>query len=277
MYIFEFDPRNSFDYIKVFNEAMQMTAYFYVNFLLYFKTRRGDLPQYFNWNIYPLALFMFFLIKLFFPLSQRMAFLTTMKNLIISPFCTVRFVEFYAGDICTSLVKVFVDVAFSFCYFGSGEYLQSPNSTAETSFCKNNNYFKKVVSPSLLALPLWWRVLQCLRRYTETRNRFPHLANAIKYAVALCLVLFGAFHPEVSTLNNGVDFYQMVYIFTFFISTLYTFSWDVFMDWGLGKSMSNFGLRHTLMFNTRFSKWLYLGAIGKGRRLSFKEGVFCFF
>jgi hypothetical protein len=48
-----------------------------------------------------------------------------------SPFGTVRFAEFYAADVCTSLVKVFVDLAFSVCYFGTGrinlfDFLQNP-------------------------------------------------------------------------------------------------------------------------------------------------------
>lgn len=36
-------------------------------------------------------------------------------------------------------------------------------------------------------LPGIWRLLQCLRRYRDTKNAFPHLANAGKYA---CTVLY---------------------------------------------------------------------------------------
>lgn len=35
-------------------------------------------------------------------------------------------------------------------------------------------------------------------RYRDTHARFPHLANAAKYAIAQSVVLFGAFHQPVT-------------------------------------------------------------------------------
>ncbi len=44
------------------------------------------------------------------------------------------------------------------------------------------------------AVPAIWRALQCLRRYHDTRNVFPHLVNCGKYAMtivtAVCLSLY---------------------------------------------------------------------------------------
>jgi hypothetical protein len=37
----------------------------------------------------------------------------------------------------------------------------------------------------LTALPPIWRFLQCLRRYYDTRNIFPHLANGGKYTMSI--------------------------------------------------------------------------------------------
>ncbi len=34
-------------------------------------------------------------------------------------------------------------------------------------------------------LPGIWRTLQCLRRYWDTGNKFPHLANCLKYLVTV--------------------------------------------------------------------------------------------
>lgn len=34
-------------------------------------------------------------------------------------------------------------------------------------------------------LPSIWRFLQCLRRYRDTRNVFPHLVNGGKYVMAI--------------------------------------------------------------------------------------------
>jgi len=46
----------------------------------------------------------------------------------------------------------------------------------------------------LAALPPIWRALQCVRRYIDTRNVFPHLVNCGKYTMtiiaAVCLSLY---------------------------------------------------------------------------------------
>ena len=47
----------------------------------------------------------------------------------------------------------------------------------------------------LSALPLWWRFQQCMRRYHDTGDRWPHLANAGKYFLTHSVVIAGAFHP----------------------------------------------------------------------------------
>lgn len=41
-------------------------------------------------------------------------------------------------------------------------------------------------------LPAWFRFAQCLRRYRDTREKFPHLANALKYATSFFVVIFSA-------------------------------------------------------------------------------------
>lgn len=37
----------------------------------------------------------------------------------------------------------------------------------------------------LAALPPIWRFLQCIRRYRDTRNVFPHLVNCGKYTMTI--------------------------------------------------------------------------------------------
>jgi hypothetical protein len=54
------------------------------------------------------------------------------------------------------------------------------------------------------ALPPIWRALQCIRRYHDTRNVFPHLVNCGKYTMtiltAVCLSLYriGDSHVNLS-------------------------------------------------------------------------------
>ena len=37
----------------------------------------------------------------------------------------------------------------------------------------------------LISIPAYWRWSQCLRRYRDTRDKFPHLVNAGKYSTSM--------------------------------------------------------------------------------------------
>lgn len=42
---------------------------------------------------------------------------------------------------------------------------------------------------ALTAVPAIWRACQCLRRYRDTRNVFPHLLNGLKYLLTILYYL----------------------------------------------------------------------------------------
>jgi hypothetical protein len=46
------------------------------------------------------------------------------------------------------------------------------------------------VRPLVAMLPAWFRFAQCLRRYRDTREKFPHLANTAKYASSFFVIIF---------------------------------------------------------------------------------------
>jgi hypothetical protein len=101
--------------------------------------------------------------------------------------------------------------------------------------------------------------MQNIRRYRDTQQRWPHLANALKYAFCQVVLLFSVANP---TLNHagyqpGLETAQIVWVFMFIASTLYIFWWDVNMDWGLGNKEYGY-LRKHLMYK---KKGYYYGAI----------------
>lgn len=49
-----------------------------------------------------------------------------------------------------------------------------------------------VVRSIVACLPAWWRFAQCLRRYRDTREMFPHLVNAFKYSTTFFVVTFSS-------------------------------------------------------------------------------------
>lgn len=54
--------------------------------------------------------------------------------------------------------------------------------------------------PLIACLPAWWRFAQSLRRYNDTKQKFPHVANAGKYATTFFVVFFST----VATTNKGI-------------------------------------------------------------------------
>jgi xenotropic and polytropic retrovirus receptor 1 len=105
----------------------------------------------------------------------------------------------------------------------------------------------------------WVRFMQNIRRYRDTGDRMPHLANAFKYALAQAVVLFSYGSPALSkaSQHSGMRPVQVVWVVMFVTSTLYTFYWDVRMDWGLKLTRST-PLRPVLMLKHR---WMYFAAV----------------
>ena len=100
-----------------------------------------------------------------------------------------------------------------------------------------------------------WSVTFALVR--DTRSRWPYLGNAFKYAFAQSIILFGVFKPHLRSPVDSARItpYQVIWILAFICSTLYSFWWDVVMDWGLGNPDSGF-LRDRLLFRRRWIYWL---------------------
>jgi xenotropic and polytropic retrovirus receptor 1 len=153
----------------------------------------------------------------------------------------------------TSLVKPAIDLAYSMCYILSFEWNLG---YSKQGACHQSPIFANVVTPVICALPLWCRFMQCLRVYHDTQRRFPALPNALKYAVSLLVVLFGALHPQVvASFSAETAWIQVAWLLSYLGNTFYTFFWDVYMDWRLGRRVHN-GLRERLMFRRReFYYW----------------------
>lgn len=68
----------------------------------------------------------------------------------------------------------------------------------------------------LTALPPIWRFLQCIRRYKDTRNAFPHLANAGKYTMTILAALTLSLYRINGTNSNMALFISFSLINSFY-------------------------------------------------------------
>ena len=81
----------------------------------------------------------------------------------------------------------------------------------------------------LSCLPGIWRALQCVRRYWDTRNKFPHLLNFSKYLAIVVFYMTLSIYRVNKTYSNRV-----VLIVFAIINAIYTSFWDIYFDWRLG-------------------------------------------
>jgi hypothetical protein len=107
--------------------------------------------------------------------------------------------------------------------------------------CNNSLSF---LIPLLASLPPWWRFVQCLRRFFVTHHKYPHLLNTGKYFSTIMAVwLLFLFR----SINNNIT--KSFWIGGQTFSSIYTFLWDVLMDWSLLQLNSkNYLLRDELSY-----------------------------
>ncbi|ETW08371.1 hypothetical protein H310_00966 [Aphanomyces invadans] len=250
--IFEWKATKSVQFVSLVRHAVSITIAYLVNLLVYYKAVRGDIPRLVPPYIIPFLLYVVLLVKLVYPLKQRRSLLMTMWRVVAAPWSIVRFREAYVGDVFTSLVRVFVDLAWSSCYYFSGAFVEM-NPTGH-DICSQSTTFHWIVVPLLSALPLWWRFCQNIRKYRDTHSRFPYIPNAMKYACAQSVVLFAVFHPRLKHPDDHMTMYQWWYLAACCITTMYQYGWDIYMDWGLGGAR---GLRPRRLYPT----WTYYVAM----------------
>lgn len=107
-------------------------------------------------------------------------------------------------------------------------------------------------------IPAWIRFTQCLRRYRDTRNKFPHLANALKYATFFFDTIALSLRYGFSKRYNHHDWenpYFYLWVFVRIISTCYKLGWDLKMDWGFfdKNAGENKFLREVCIYSSKVS------------------------
>ncbi|KAI8518466.1 hypothetical protein Bbelb_044830 [Branchiostoma belcheri] len=202
--IFEIDPRHHLSHSEILEVASFLGVMWSMSVLGYIYSDVLKIPSF----VHPLALFRIF----------------------TAPFHPVNFADFWLADQLNSLVSVLLDFEYMVCYFiYEVEWHDNPN---DKEVCTSWKYgIRSVVA----CLPAWFRFAQCLRRYRDTRHAFPHLVNAGKYSTSFFVIAFATLsrvHGEVTGETHSHTFYYL-WICAAIISTCYTFSWDIKMDWGL--------------------------------------------
>ncbi|KAG0260556.1 hypothetical protein BG011_001829 [Mortierella polycephala] len=251
-FIFEFDPRDNLDYHQFFELPMFFMLVLCLGIYLDFGSH---LTTYIATAYYPMIIMVVTLFILICPLpvfnrGARKWFIVSIGRILISGYVAVEFRDFFIADELNSLSYSIEQFEFAMCAYS--QQWENLGTQCVTS--------RLWITPFLTALPPWFRLLQCLRRYRDTLEWFPHLFNAAKYSCSL-LNVFVYFSYRF---YGGIGL-KLAWIMVSTITSLYTFSWDVYMDWGLfrfgkhgGGANGNPFLRAELVYS---QKWVYYMAI----------------
>ncbi|KAF0688924.1 Aste57867_19549 [Aphanomyces stellatus] len=265
MYIMDLDPRNTKAYDQVFHDAGHISIVYLVNMLVYYKVCNGELPegkvQHRGYVLLVLFVYMLYF-YLFRQWRRKLGLLKVIGQILGAPFTPVMFIHTFIGNYWLSMQRMNIDIAWCFCFFLSGEFLETDdmdmlhsadesmkgylhNHTMQAlipSKCYKSFAFGKVIIPILCALPPWLRFLQSLRRIYDMKVWWPGVGNVIKFGLGMIVILFGLFHPFHNPTKPVEDMtpLQQLWIAGFICFSFILWFWDVTMDWGLGRPQFKF-------------------------------------
>ncbi|XP_023340360.1 xenotropic and polytropic retrovirus receptor 1 [Eurytemora carolleeae] len=226
--IFELDPRNHLSEQHLFELATIFGVVWTVSILSFLYAEHLDIQPF----IMPGFLVLIMLIFLLNPTrtfqhDARFWSLKVIFRIIMAPFFYVGFADFWLADQANSLGQALKDFQFLVCFYVR-RFSEWDWEKIELDECGSSGWWLVGV---VGALPAWFRFAQCLRRYRDTREAFPHLLNAGKYTSSLSVVLFTTLYGYYETGESKGPFFYLM-IISSVVSTVYGYLWDIKMDWG---------------------------------------------
>ncbi|XP_069183352.1 solute carrier family 53 member 1 isoform X2 [Procambarus clarkii] len=258
--IFEIDPRNHLTEQHLIEIAAIFGVIWALSVLGFLYAEALSIPSY----TVPLALLCFMMLFLLNPTrtfhhEARFWLLKKLGRVVCAPFFFVQFADFWLGDQLNTLVQVLKDFEYSLCFYTQGINWYASKSVDDNVCIDKTQVVRNIVA----CLPAWWRFAQCLRRYRDTREMFPHLVNAFKYATTFFVVTFTCLtHVYRDQYEDGINnpfFYMLVASMLF--SSCFVFWWDMVMDWGMFEKNSGEYkfLREELVYSSPY--YYYFGIV----------------
>jgi len=163
--------------------------------------------------------------------QSRLSLLRALFESVIAPFAPVTFWHVIVADYLTSLAKAMSDLQLTICVsFSIFSTSTAPDVYVRSTDLWHASHAHCASHPAnalFLALPFWWRLMQCLKVYSQTYE-VKNLWNALKYSTAFPLVYAGYLKK-----HEPSSFHDQCFIAAAVVQSTYCFIWDVHMDWGL--------------------------------------------
>lgn len=219
VFIFEFDTRHNLNWHQL--SELPCLFFFLLGLFLWLNFQQnGSNTMFLYWPVILIALT---LLILLFPgpiLYHQARHWWAYSNfrLLLAGIYPVEFRDFFLGDMYCSQTYTMGNIELFFCL-----YARDWNSPTQC-----NSTHSRLLG-FFSTLPGIWRALQCLRRYYDTRNAFPHLVNCGKYTFTILSYMSLSLFRINQTPNL-----KAVFIVCSTINSIYCSIWDLAMDWSLG-------------------------------------------
>ncbi|CAK9438383.1 uncharacterized protein LODBEIA_P26070 [Lodderomyces beijingensis] len=155
-------------------------------------------------------------------------------RLLLSGLYPVEFRDFFLGDIVCSLTYTMGNMSFFFCMYAHHWRGTLAGQNPDENTCTSS---KSHLMGFFNALPSVWRLLQCIRRFMDTGDWFPHLANMLKYTCSMIYYMTLSLYRIDRSLETRIAFIVFACI-----NSIYCSLWDIVMDWSLLQSGSKYFL-----------------------------------
>lgn len=242
--IFELDPRDHLSYQQLLEVALLLGVLWAFSLVVFMFEHILGIPAYYP-NLVLVSFLFLFTVNPFRICYYRARFwlLRVLFRIFSAPFQHVGFADFWLADQLNSLAVALLDLQFIGCFYAHDWHV----SNRSEMICDGTLYG---IRPFVACLPAWFRFAQCLRRFRDTRQAFPHLVNAGKYSTSFFVVAFSTLAKSDSVQR---DRFFLAWIISAVVSTCYTFAWDIKMDWGLlDKSAGeNILLREEIVYSSK--------------------------
>ncbi|CAI7750031.1 unnamed protein product [Closterium sp. NIES-53] len=111
--------------------------------------------------------------------------------------------------------------------------------------------------PIVLAFPYACRFFQCLRQYSDTRDK-SCLLNALKYSTAFPVIILSATKYHVPV-ERWRAVYRPLWLMASVVNSCYSYYWDISRDWDFGCFSGNCNSRNPLLRSNLYfpQRWVY--------------------
>jgi hypothetical protein len=245
--VFELNPHDALDY-KQF--LVIPSTLLFIGTLLAYLSCDDLISKVLNFKYYTYIYFYITLAILLCPLNifylnARIWFIVSIFRLFLSGFYPIEFRDFFMGVITCSLTYSISNIYMLFC-------LQK----IDWDNCLSCGPMKSYALGCIACIPPIWRAMQCLRRFLDTGEWFPHFANLAKYLITtsyfcmLSIYRISTYRDIITdSLTKSQKIITSIFIFISIINSIYSSFWDICMDWSLMQlSSDNYLLRDVLIY-----------------------------